>query len=291
MDSLNQGMHGNRDAPKQSRSNFHVLRSSFGIYFEFAKKSFQKRMQYRLANLAGLITNFFFAVVLIFVFTAFYEAQTEPQPLNLNEVTTYICLGQAFLMMMPLWGRSEIANTIKDGSIALQLTKPIDFQSYWFSDECGKSIYYAIMRALPTFVLGKLLLGMSIPFNLTIIVPFIVSMAIAIIMGAAITITVSGTVFWTLDATGISAFSSTIVIFFSGFLVPISLWPRWLAQIASWLPFEGLVNLPFSIYLGKIVGTGILIAIGKQLFWTLVFIGLGRMILHRGFSRLVVQGG
>ena len=291
MNFLNQGMYEDRDAPKRSRSSFHVLRSSFSIYFEFAKKSFQKRMQYRLANLAGLITNFFFAVVLIFVFTAFYEAQTEPQPLNLNEVTTYICPGQAFLMMMPLWGRSEIANTIKDSSIALQLTKPIVFQSYWFSDECGKSIYYAIMRALPIFVLGKLFLGMSIPFNLTIIVPFIVSMAIAIIMGAAITVTVSGTVFWTLDATGISAFSSTIVIFFSGFLVPISLWPRWLAQIASWLPFEGLVNLPFSIYLGKIVGIGILIAIGKQLFWTLVFIGLGRIILHRGFSRLVVQGG
>jgi ABC-2 type transport system permease protein len=266
-------------------------RSTFRVYLEFAKKSFQKRMQYRLANIAGLGTNFFFAAIQIFVFSAFYAAQTEPQPLNLREVTTYICLGQSFLMTMPLWGKSEIANAIKDGSVALQLIKPVDFQGYWFADECGKAAYYVMMRALPTFVLGKVVFGMQIPLDAAILFPFIVSITMSILMGAAINIAVFGTTFWTLDATGISGFVFTLVTFFSGFLVPIALWPEWLARIASWLPFEGLVSLPFSIYLGKITGGAILIVLGKQLLWTLVFIALGRAVLQRGFSRLVVQGG
>ena len=42
------------------------------VYLAFARTSFQMRMQYRVANLAGLTTNFFFLVVQIFVYTGFY---------------------------------------------------------------------------------------------------------------------------------------------------------------------------------------------------------------------------
>ena len=48
-------------------------------------------------------------------------------------------------MLMPFWGgRSEVTNAIKDGSVALQLTKPVDFHAYWFSDECGRGLLLLI---------------------------------------------------------------------------------------------------------------------------------------------------
>jgi len=262
------------------------------VYLEFGKKAFQKRMQYRLANLAGLSTNFFFAAVRIFVFAAFYEAQTAPQPLNLDEVTTYVCLTQAFLMVMPFfWGNCEITASIKDGSVALQLCKPVDFYGYWFADEVSKSVYYILMRGLPTFALGKLLFNMQIPLAPVVWLSFVASIVCTLALSAALNIAVRGTVFWTLDATGIAGFVSTLVMFFSGFLVPISLWPEWLQQISAWLPFEGLVHLPFSIYLGKITDGAVFVALAKQVMWFLVFVGVGRFVLRLGFSRLVVQGG
>jgi ABC-2 type transport system permease protein len=277
---------------KQKRILQDFSRFRLRVYLEFSKKSFQKRMQYRVANLAGLTTNFFFAAVRIFVFAAFYEAQTTPQPLNLNEVTTYVCLTQAFLMVMPLfWGRSEITESIKDGSVALQLCKPIDFYGYWFADEVGKSVYYIIMRGVPTFALSKILFDIWIPLDPALIVSFIASIALTVALSAALTIAVLGTVFWTLDATGIAGFVSTLVMFFSGFLVPISLWPEWLQSVAAWLPFEGVAHLPFSIYLGKISGAEVFTTLAKQMMWFFVFFGAGRLVLRFGFSRVVVQGG
>jgi len=265
---------------------------TFQVYLAFARKSFQKQMQYRIANLAGLTTNFFFLLVQIFVYTAFYAARPGPQPLNLKQVMTYFVLCQACLMFQPLWGgRSEIATSIKDGSVALQLTKPVDFQAYWFADESGKACYYSLMRALPTFLLGSLFFNVTIPQQPTILMAFAVSMPLAIFLSTSITITVYGTAFWTLDATGIVGIAHSIITFFSGMLVPLALWPNWLAQIGGWLPFEGLVNIPFSIYLGKITGFAILSAIGKQLIWSLFFCVLGRILLNLGFSRLVIQGG
>lgn len=261
------------------------------VYLEFAKKTFQKQMQYRVANVAGLTTNFFFATVRIFVFSAFYAAQTEAMPLNLAEVTTYICLTQAFLMVLPVWGRSEIAETIKDGSIAMQLTKPVDFHGYWFANEFGKSVYYTCMRALPTFFFSKLLFDIMIPLDASLLLSFTLSMSIAAMVGAALHILVFGTVFWTLDSTGVHGFAFTLTLFFSGFLVPISLWPEWLQDIAQWLPFECLVDLPFNIYLGKTTGIAIPMVLLKQLGWLVLLVMAGRLILRRGFSKLVVQGG
>ena len=262
------------------------------VYLAFVAKSFQKRMQYRVANLAGLTTNFFFLLVHVFVYTAFYAAHTDPLPLNLNEVITYFVLCQVFFMLMPFFGaRSEVTNAIKDGSVALQLTKPVDFHAYWFADECGRACYYLLMRGIPTFLISLIFFTVAIPTQPIILLAFAASMTIAAFMSAAITIAIFSSAFWTLDTTGISGISYAIITLFSGMLVPIALWPDWLAHIGAWLPFGGLIDVPFSIYLGKITGNAIWIAIGKQLMWVAFFVGCGRVLLRRGFSKLVIQGG
>ena len=268
------------------------LSLTFHVYLAFVRQSFQKRMQYRVANLAGLTTNFFFLLVHIFVYTAFYAASTEPQPLSLNEIITYFVLCQVSFMLMPFWGaRSEVTNAIKDGSVALQLTKPVDFHAYWFADECGRACYFLFMRGFPTFLISLLFFHVTIPQQPTVLMAFAVSMVLAIFMSAAITITIFSSAFWTLDTSGISGMSGSVIMLFSGMLVPIALWPEWLAHIAEWLPFAGLIDVPFSIYLGKITGTEVWVAIGKQVIWSLFFLGFGRFLLNRGFSRLVIQGG
>ena len=113
-------------------------------------------------------------------------------------------LCQSFLLLMPLWGgRSEIAETVKDGSVALQLVKPVDFQAYWFADALGTAFYYLLMRSLPTFWLGKLIFGAVFPQQLDIGIAFAVSMLLAICLSIAITVSVRSVAFWTLDATGV----------------------------------------------------------------------------------------
>ena len=48
------------------------------LYFELAKKSFQRQVVYRTATLAGLITNLFFGVLRASILIAVFNAQTTP---------------------------------------------------------------------------------------------------------------------------------------------------------------------------------------------------------------------
>jgi len=57
------------------------------------------------------------------------------------------------------------------------------------------------------------------------------------------------------------------------------------------LPFRGLIDTPFRIYMGVLTGTAAIGALMHQIAWVIVFILVGRMILLRGVKRLVVQGG
>ena len=261
------------------------------VYLEFGRKSFQKMLQYRTANLAGMATNLFFGAVRVLIFTAFYQASTAKQPLSLHQVATYVWLSQSFLMVIRKWGRPEVSDTIRDGSVAMQLTKPVDFQFYWLADEFGKSTYFLLMRALPSLLFSIFLFRIMIPADPLTWLAFLTGILLAVVLNQSYIVAAFASTFWTLDATGVGGFCFALQTFFSGFVVPIALWPDWLQQIASRLPFEGMINFPFSIYLGEVTGVDILVGFGKQILWIAFFVCIGRWGIRRGLTKLVLQGG
>ena len=62
---------------------------------------FRTLLQYRVAAIAGIGTQIFWGLILVMVLEAFYRSTTAPQPMTIEEVRTYVWLGQAFLGMLP----------------------------------------------------------------------------------------------------------------------------------------------------------------------------------------------
>ena len=81
------------------------------------------------------------------------------------------------------------------------------------------------------------------------------------------------------------------IFVFSGMIVPLPLFPDWSHPLLDVLPFRGLVDLPFRLYMGHIPAREVLGVLGHQLLWTAVLVVLGRCLLARGTRPLVVQGG
>jgi ABC-2 type transport system permease protein len=81
------------------------------------------------------------------------------------------------------------------------------------------------------------------------------------------------------------------VLVFSGSLVPLPLFPEWTQAFLSILPFRGLVDTPFRLYLGHIPPGDVLFHLAHQLAWAASIVVVGRWVLSRGVRRLVVQGG
>lgn len=79
--------------------------------------------------------------------------------------------------------------------------------------------------------------------------------------------------------------------FFSGQMVPLWYFPAFLAQVAALLPFQAVIGIPVSIYIGRLSIPDAIGAIGVQAGWAAVLLGLGRLVWQRAYIRLTVQGG
>ncbi len=80
------------------------------------------------------------------------------------------------------------------------------------------------------------------------------------------------------------------VIVLSGMVVPLPLFPDWSQPILNALPFRGLVDVPFRLYVGHIPPEEVISVLAHQVAWSAALIGLGHAVLSRGTRRLVVQG-
>ena len=77
----------------------------------------------------------------------------------------------------------------------------------------------------------------------------------------------------------------------SGMLIPLPLFPDWLARVFYALPFAGLADTPYRVYTGNYSPAMSLLLFAHQLGWTIALVLLGHWVLSRGLKRVVVQGG
>jgi len=248
-------------------------------------------LQYRAAAIAGVGTQVFFGIVRMMIFDAFYSSSTVVQPMSHDQVITYIWLGQAMLMLVMLDVDREVAGMIRTGSVAYEMTRPLDLYGLWFARAFSGRAAPLTMRSIPIFLIAGLLFGLKAPSSFFGGTLFVFSALAGIALAAAIVSLMTISMLWTISGEGISRLAPPLIFFGSGIGVPLPLFPAWLQQIIAILPFRGLIDTPFRIYIGHLAGPDALIAVAHQCAWLVALVLLGRMTLQRGLSRLVVQGG
>jgi ABC-2 type transport system permease protein len=97
--------------------------------------------------------------------------------------------------------------------------------------------------------------------------------------------------FWTLDVRGYLNLYTLVLGLFSGFYLPVHIFPDWLLAIAYASPFPSMFQSPIDVLSGRVIGLEALQVLGVQTAWLVGLVLLTRVVLWRGAQRLVVQGG
>lgn len=267
-------------------------------YLAILSARFRTLLQYRAAALAGLWTQFFFGIVFISVYEAFYASTAEPQPLAFAQVVSYVWLGQALLALLPWNVDNEVRAMLRSGSVAYELARPVDLYNLWFVRALAWRTAPTILRAVPMAVVAMLVLPLVgldewrlTPPGIANGLAFVLSMTCTLLLSCALSTLVNITMIWTLAADGAVLILTVLVTILSGMLIPLPLFPDWAQPVLMALPFAGLVDLPYRIYLGDIALGGLPGVLLHQLGWTAALVLLGRRLLAGAMRRVVVQGG
>lgn len=260
------------------------------FYIEVARTAFRRQLIYRWANLAGLITNAFFGAVISYLVIALFHTRPTAAGYNVQDTLRYTWLVQAMVMVVLTFGWYDLMLTIRSGEVVSDLSKPYDFYWYWFSREMGRDLYYLLFRGLPTYLAGMLLFGIGAPGGLNLWLTYAVSLCLGAMLGIAYRFLYNLIAFWVVEARALGGMAGAIALFFSGSYIAVAFFPPWLHAIADWLPFNGLLNVPAEVFLGKLSGGDLWLNLGRQLFWLIVLTLVARLVAAAATRRIVVQG-
>ena len=277
--------------PRRSGRSFSaIVTRHYGIAVAVLKENLAFRFQF----FTSLIMTIIMIVLVQYLWSAVYRNSSDID-MTFEALITYVCIAQA--MSLTRMGAAQrrtsytAADQIANGNVILDLVRPVDFQLRNFSGAFGQFVVEMLIVSIPAYLFCLFVVGISLPPSIGAGIGFIVSLFIAFLLAFTLDYLIIILSFWTLTTYGLMIARKALVDILSGSLIPIALFPGWLKEIASVLPFRGMASIPLSIYVGEIEGSAISRALAEQLIWVAIMFLLTRLIWHLGSRKLVIQGG
>ncbi|MCP9958856.1 ABC transporter permease [Streptomyces sudanensis] len=264
------------------------------LYWAVLAGSFRRHATYRVATAAGVFTNTAFGFVLAFTYMALWNERPRLGGYDMSEALAYVWLGQALLAVCSLMGggfEDELIDRIKTGDIAVDLYRPADLQLWWFSANLGRAAFQLLGRGVVPMAAGALVFDLALPGRPLTWLAFLGSVLLGVVVSFALWYLVALSVFWLLDGAGVVQAAWLSGVFFSGMLLPLSVFPGALGEVARALPWASMLQVPADVFLEKRAGRSLWEAYAFQAGWALVLLAAGRALQAVATRRVVVQGG
>ena len=257
------------------------------------KMTFKGELQYRAKALSGVVTQFFWGVMYVYLYTAFMGGKVI-DGFSIAQMASYIWLGQAFFAMRYVDLPKHCGAEIQNGNVCYKFVRPLNLYNQWYVEHLGYKLSATLLRFLPIVVISLLLpsnIGLMLPVSFSSFVLFIMALAIGALMTSAISMITVFLTFKTLSAKGIQAIVNTITGVLGGMYIPLPLMPQALQNIISYLPFRFIADLPYRIYIGNMSINNALMFIGIGLLWLVGLVVVGKLLISKALKKTVIQGG
>lgn len=264
-------------------------------YLSYFKLKFKTGLQYKAAAIAGMSTQFFFGIIYVSVYIAFYNSDSSNLPMPLNELVSFLWLNQCFFALIFMWYKDkDILNLIKKGNIAYELCRPQDLYFMWYFKILGERLSSVVLRFLPVMIIALLL---PHPYNLDLTISFprllifLISLLLSSLLVVAIILLFHIICLYTLDEKGVVNMFMVVTDILSGLVLPIPFFPKFLQKICNILPFRYVSDFPFRLYVGNISLNEGINGIIIQIIWIIILFIIGKTLMNNALKKTVVQGG
>ncbi len=260
-------------------------------YLRLAQAPFQTMLAYRAATFIECLGILLRVYLMRFFWTAVYGGGGAVEGITLPMMITYATLSNIQGLVTSSWVQWEVQRKVRDGNIVIDLIRPYGFLRSLAASNLGGALLWGGPMAALTLAASLLFVDLQPPASLTAGLAYLASLILAMLVNFCLLTLVGLVAFWTLELFGFNFIFEFLSQFLSGGLIPLWFLPFWVRKIAELLPFQSLAHLPLSIYIGKIEGAAMWIALLKQAAWIVVLAVVVRLIWRVAERKLIVQGG
>ena len=263
-------------------------------YIPFVSNEIKAVMAYKYAFFLRWLSNFLTAVVTYYLWSAIYASSPSPvlAGFTAQEMSAYVIVSffTTLIVSTSSGGIWQMARDITDGSIAMNLLKPINYQGICISRSLGTLSVDAMIFGFPFLILFAVTGLLPVPSAEAALL-YVASILLSFLVLYFFSFCFATLAFYTTYYFGINIAKDVLVQFFSGSLIPLAFFPPAIGNVLRILPFASVNYTPVMIYLGKVSGREALLSMGLQAAWIAALWGMGQLIWRHVTKRLVILGG
>jgi ABC-2 type transport system permease protein len=258
----------------------------------FARIGFLNMLAYRARYYVGVLTYVFNVSVYYFLWRAvFRNAGQTVAGMTLSDMVTYVAVGWAIRSFYFNEIDRDLGTQVQEGRLAMNLIRPVDFQTVMIADAAGQSAFRAVLFTIPISVVLSLIFPLKPPASVAAGALFLVSAGLSFFLVAALNFLVGLVAIRSKSILGILRAKYLVFELLSGLLIPTNLFPEPLGTILLWSPFPHINFTPAMLYLGKASGFEAARLLALQAGWTVALLALGQWAWRRSQTRITIQGG
>lgn len=250
--------------------------------------SFKNALTYRSSVLFNVIGSIFNVLVSIALWKYVYSYDTY----MMNYMIVYVIAAKIIGMFYSSNLCGEIGSKVSDGSMALELIRPINFLYLGYMKMLGQICANLLMKALPVFLVFLPLIIQNIGMiNLNNLMIVMVVVLLGHFLFTILFALIGFIAFVCFEIWPFQRMMNDTIRFLSGSFLPLALFPDWLKTLSAFFPFRFLYSLPIEILLGSIESTQIVSNILLMCIWIAGLGGLLAILYNKAVNKFVVQGG
>ncbi|ERI95674.1 hypothetical protein HMPREF1982_00047 [Clostridiales bacterium oral taxon 876 str. F0540] len=272
------------------------MKRKLRLYWPFSRGVIQSIMSYRVNFFMFVFGNLMRTFVVYYLWKAVFISSGSGtiNGFSLNDMIIYIFMSSLTAGTIATGTDSDIGHEVMDGSIAMNLIKPISYKVRMLFMSFGSLLYQFIFILLPVWIgliAVRYFTAHELPPDAKTIVLYLLSLMLGFFVNFLMNFSFGLLAFYVTNMWGIGHLKDAALLFFSGQLIPIAFFPELLQKIMQFFPFSSLNYIPVMIYLKKLTGMALLQALGIQILWIALLYLLSLWFWNKATNKLVILGG
>ncbi len=234
-------------------------------------------------------------LVMLVLWRAVTEEKTligaDGVPFGGQKVVAYFLATFLIRQLCGSWAAWQINQEIKDGTLALRLLRPVHPFLPWATEQLA---YVPLRGAVALAGAGTALAVYAraeLTTHVAVLTALPVSIFLAFICTFSLNLIFGSLAFWTNQSTKIMDAYNAIFFVFSGYLIPVTLFPRRLAEALDYLPFRYQLGVPVELLVSGYDGKTAWLLVAKQAVFAVFLLAGAFAAFHRGLRRFEAVGG
>ena len=272
------------------------MKKRWNVYLPFMTNELKRNLAYKGSFYLFILCSVFSSFISYYLWMAIYGSSAGQVlgGLTRNEMITYVFMTYVTSNLVMVSIGDEISDHVMEGSVVMNLIKPIDYRMSLIAKASGTLVYRFLAPSVFIWIGLEIykvhVLGMDVT-PIPNILLYLLSTGMSFFLYVLFDFCFGMIAFVTTYMFGMMMAKDAILAFLSGQLIPISFFPGTVQKIFEYLPFSSMIYTPVMVYLGKYSGMDLAFVLFRQFVWIVILYAAGSFLWQRITRRLVVLGG